>query len=101
MPARSNDHTMWHADRHATGRNATDGGYTLIAPVMAVLMLGILIGGADFAVGGMTSEAADIGCRADQRQRILVEGGLLGSVSEIHAADSEDGAVTPQEGSSC
>ncbi|TDT18466.1 prepilin-type N-terminal cleavage/methylation domain-containing protein [Ilumatobacter fluminis] len=130
MPTRSNDHTAWHADRLDTSDAATDGGYTLIELLMVVLILGVLLGAAILAVGGVTTEAADTGCDADRRQldvavgayeaqtgndtidptpgiheddryeQTLVEGGFLRSVSEYHVVDA-GGTVTPQEGSSC
>ena len=67
MPTRSNDHAAWLADRRATSNSVTDGGYTLIELLVVVLILGVLLGGAILAVGGMSTEAADTGCDTDRR----------------------------------
>lgn len=131
MPTRSNDHTAWHADRHELGDAATDGGYTLIELLMVVLILGVLLGAAILAVGGVTTEAADTGCDADRRQLDVAVGAYQAQTGNDTIAPTPAGGtdhdryeralveggflrsvsefhdvdaagtVTPQEGSSC
>lgn len=104
-----------------------DQGYTLIELLCVILLLGVLGSIAVLTLTGVTSEAADTGCRADRRQlhvateaffaqtshdlipptgadhdryeRTLVTQGLLDRTSTHHDLTAE-GAVT-QEHPSC
>lgn len=131
MTTRSNDHGAWHADRPEPHGTATDGGYTLIELILVVLILGVLLGAAILAVGGVTTEAADTGCHADRRQLDVAVGAYEaqtgndtiaptpaaagdpdrfertlvegGFLRSVSAFHHVDaaGTVSPQEGSSC
>lgn len=131
MPTRSNDHPAWHDDRHDASRAATDGGYTLVELLMVVLILGVLLGAAILAVGGVTTEAADTGCDADRRLLHVAVGAYEAqtgndTIAPTPAASTDPdrfertlveggflrwvsefhsvdarGTVTPQEGTSC
>lgn len=104
-----------------------DGGYTLVELLLVVVILGILGSVSWLAVSGMTTEAADVGCRADRHQlevaveayfaqtgsssipatgagadrheQTLVDRGFLRSVSELHHV-ADDGDIDP-EATSC
>lgn len=105
-----------------------DDGYTLIELILVVMILGVLAAVVVMSVGGVSTEAAESGCGADQRQlgvavesyfaehggsqlpatgagqdqyeQTLVAVGLLKGVSEFHNLDA-DGAITPQAGARC
>ena len=105
-----------------------DTGYTLIELLIVVLILGIIGSVVVLSLSGLSTEAADTGCDADQRnlfvaaeaffaqtgaeqilatgvdhdrfERTLADGGFLRSPSAMHDVDA-DGKVTPQDRSSC
>lgn len=106
-----------------------DRGATLVELIVVVFVLGLLAASTSLAVSGMSTQASETGCAADRRQlllateayfadtgasllpalgapdhdrfeRALVAAGVLRSVSAEHDLDA-DGAVTPEEGSSC
>ena len=116
--------------RHQLERGATqrDGGYTLVELILVVLILGVLTSVVVIVVSGMSTEAAETGCDADQRQLhvaaeaffaqtgldqiaatgatadrhelTLVDAGFLRGASNYHDLDA-DGIVTTQEESPC
>jgi prepilin-type N-terminal cleavage/methylation domain-containing protein len=130
MQTTTSSHHMWQHTSHDLEQPATrrDQGYTLIEMLLVVLIFGILTGGAFMAVSGMTAEAADTGCAADQHalflavesyfaqsggstvpatgigadryEQTLVDAGLLRGTSDYHHLDAH-GIVTPEADSEC
>lgn len=100
-----------------------DEGYTIVELLLVVVILGILGSVTWLTLSGMTTEAADVGCRADRRQlevaveayfaqtgsssipatgtgtdrheQTLVDRGFLRSVSELHHV-ADDGDIDPE-----
>ncbi len=126
MTEPSTHRSTWRAPRR--DGSPDDAGYTLVELIMVVTILGLLTAAVVLVLSGMSTEAADTGCRADRRmldvavgahhaedrqdaiapsgtdhdrfERALVEGGFLHEVSSMHDLDAA-GVVTPEADSSC
>ena len=66
----------------ATSRGASDAGYTLVELLLVVVVLGILTSVGWLAVTGMSTEAADTGCGADER--------VLYAAVQLYLADHDE-----------
>ena len=127
-PDSGTEHPSGIADSAVPATQRDDQGWTLIEILLVVLIVGILATGAVFAVSGLSAEAADSGCRVDDRslaiaagayfaqtdrssipatgtdhdryERTLVAGGFLRDVSTYHDLDAM-GAATPEGNTPC
>ena len=117
---------MTNTDDHSD--HDIDKGLTLIDLIVAVVVVGSLMGVALFAFSGIRAEAAATRCQTDRRQlsvsaerylaqrptdvipatgidhdrfeQTLVDGGFMRAPSRFHDLDAT-GAVTPEENISC
>lgn len=126
MTTTAHDHDEWATVSSAPTR--ADEGFSLVELVFVIAILGILTAVVSLALSAATTEAADSGCLADQRnlqtsygsyvaqtqqtaiaptgtghdrfERTLVQGGYLQYESEMHDLDAS-GAVIPEAVSAC
>ena len=115
-------------NHHQAHKGVEDAGFTLTELLIVLVILGVLGTVVVMALGGMSTNAADVGCKADRHvvhtaaesffaqtgadtiaatgtdhdryEQTLVDGEFLGSTSAMHDVDP-DGVVTAQVGSSC